>query len=197
MVITAIGLYLLPVGIKYASGGADFQMNNPAWGDFSRWGLAIVVILVALGFKFFTRGIASSATILLGLFAGYLVGIATDAVNFDGVANAAWFTVSIPLKYGIEFSGVAIFGMCLISIVSAIETVGDISALPGWCRFVRPPTRSLPAAPMPMALVRQSPALWWPAKHLVQPECRSDFNDWRDEPFSGDIVGAIPDCPVA
>ena len=31
MVITAIGLYLLPVSIKYAAGGADFQMNNPAW----------------------------------------------------------------------------------------------------------------------------------------------------------------------
>ena len=49
MVITAIGLYLLPVGIKYAAGGAaDFQMNNPAWGDFSRWGLALVVILLRL-----------------------------------------------------------------------------------------------------------------------------------------------------
>jgi NCS2 family nucleobase:cation symporter-2 len=130
MVITAIGLYLLPVGIKYAAGGAaDFQMNNPAWGDFSRWGLALVVILVALGFKFFTRGIASSAAILLGLVAGYLVGIATGAVNFGGVANAAWFTVPTPFKYGIEFSGVAIFGMCLISIVSAIETVGDISGI--------------------------------------------------------------------
>ena len=130
MVITAIGLYLLPVGIKYAAGGAaDFQMNNPAWGDFSRWGLALVVILVALGFKFFTRGIASSAAILHGLVAGYLVGIATGAVNFGGVANAAWFTVPTPFKYGIEFSGVAIFGMCLISIVSAIETVGDISGI--------------------------------------------------------------------
>lgn len=130
MVITAIGLYLLPVGIKYAAGGAaDFQMNNPAWGDFSRWGLALVVILVALGFKFFTRGIASSAAILLGLIAGYLVGIATGAVNFGGVANASWFTVPTPFKYGIEFSGVAIFGMCLISIVSAIETVGDISGI--------------------------------------------------------------------
>jgi NCS2 family nucleobase:cation symporter-2 len=130
MVITAIGLYLLPVGIKYAAGGAaDFQMNNPAWGDFSRWGLALVVILVALGFKFFTRGIASSAAILLGLIAGYLVGVATGAVNFAGVAKAAWFTVPTPFKYGIEFNAVAIFGMCLISIVSAIETVGDISGI--------------------------------------------------------------------
>ena len=65
MVITTIGLYLIPVGIKYAAGGAaDFQMNNPAWGDFSSWGLALVVIFVALGCKFYTRGLTSSACLL-------------------------------------------------------------------------------------------------------------------------------------
>ena len=130
IVITAIGLALLPVGIKYASGGAAaFQMNAPEWGDFSRWGLALVVIFVALGFKFFTRGTMSSAAILIGLIAGYVVGYLTGAVNFGGVANAAWFAVPEPFKYGIEFSAFAIIGMCLMSLVSAIETVGDISGI--------------------------------------------------------------------
>ena len=130
IVITAIGLALLPVGIKYASGGAAaFQMNAPEWGDFSRWGLALVVIFVALGFKFFTRGTMSSAAILIGLIAGYVVGYLTGAVNFGGVAKAAWFAVPQPFKYGIEFSAFAIIGMCLMSLVSAIETVGDISGI--------------------------------------------------------------------
>ena len=130
IVITAIGLALLPVGIKYASGGAAaFQMNAPEWGDFSRWGLALVVIFVALGFKFFTRGTMSSAAILFGLIAGYVVGYLTGAVNFGGVAKAAWFAVPEPFKYGIEFSAFAIIGMCLMSLVSAIETVGDISGI--------------------------------------------------------------------
>jgi len=130
MVILAIGLALLPVGIKYAAGGAaEFQMNAPEWGDISKWGLALVVIFVALGFKFFTKGIASSAAILLGLIAGYLVGIFTGAVNFGGVAKAEWFVIPTPFKYGIEFSAAAIIGMCLMSIVSAIETVGDISGI--------------------------------------------------------------------
>jgi len=129
IVITAIGLALLPVGIKYASGGAAaFQMNAPEWGDFSRWGLALVVIFVALGFKFFTRGTMSSAAILIGLIAGYVVGYLTGAVNFGGVAKAAWFAVPQPFKYGVEFSAFAIIGMCLMSLVSAIETVGDIFA---------------------------------------------------------------------
>ena len=130
MVITTIGLYLIPVGIRYAAGGAaDFQINNPNWGDFSHWSLALVVIIVALGCKFFTRGLTSSAAVLIGLFAGYLVGIATGAVNFGSVGKAAWFAFPMPLKYGLEFNVAAIVGMCLISIVSAIETVGDISAI--------------------------------------------------------------------
>ena len=130
MVITAIGLALLPVGIKYAAGGAaDFQMNNPAWGDMSRWGLALVVIIVALGCKFFTRGLTSSAAILIGLVAGYLVGMATGAVNFGAVSKAAWFAIPMPFKYGVDFNMAAIIGMCLISLVSAIETVGDISGI--------------------------------------------------------------------
>jgi len=130
IVITAIGLALLPVGIKYASGGAAaFQMNAPEWGDFSRWGLALVVIFVALGFKFFTRGTMSSAAILIGLIVGYVVGYLTGAVNFGGVAKAAWFAVPQPFKYGVEFSAFAIIGMCLMSLVSAIETVGDISGI--------------------------------------------------------------------
>ena len=130
MVITTIGLYLIPVGIKYAAGGAaDFQMNNPAWGDFSSWGLALVVIFVALGCKFYTRGLTSSAAVLIGLVAGYVVGIATGAVNFGGIGKAAWFAIPMPFKYGIEFNMTAIIGMCLISIVSAIETVGDISGI--------------------------------------------------------------------
>ena len=130
IVITAIGLALLPVGIKYASGGAAaFQMNAPEWGDFSRWGLALVVIFVALGFKFFTRGTMSSAALLIGLIAGYVVGYMTGAVDFAGVAKAAWFAVPQPFKYGVEFSAFAIIGMCLMSLVSAIETVGDISGI--------------------------------------------------------------------
>ena len=130
MVITAIGLYLMPVGIRYAAGGAaDFQINNPDWGDLSRWGLAIVVIVVALGFKFFSRGLTSTAAILLGLIAGYIVGYFTGAVNFGGVANASWFAIPTPFKYGIDFNIAAIIGMCLISMVSAIETVGDISGI--------------------------------------------------------------------
>ena len=130
MIIVAIGLYLIPVAIRYAAGGAaDFQINNPNWGDLTRWGLAIVVVIVALGVKFYTRGVLSAAAILIGMVVAYLIGIALGEVNFTPIEKASWFALPQPFRYGFEINAAAVVAMCLISIVSAIETVGDISAI--------------------------------------------------------------------
>jgi NCS2 family nucleobase:cation symporter-2 len=71
LVILAIGLYLIPVGIKYAAGGAaDFQMAAESFGSLKHWTVALTVIVVALLFKFKTSGALSNAAILIGLLAG-------------------------------------------------------------------------------------------------------------------------------
>ena len=71
----------------------------------------------------------SASAILIGLVAGYLVAIPMDMVNTQNIANASWFAIPTPLKYGLDFQTSAIIGMCLMAIVSAIETVGDISGI--------------------------------------------------------------------
>lgn len=130
LVILVIGIELIPVGIKYAAGGAaDFQINSPSWGSALNWGMALVVIVVALVLKFMTTGILSSAAVLFGLVAGYIVAIVLGEVNFGRVAAASWFAIPQPFKYGFEFNLAAIIGICLMSIVSAIETVGDVSGI--------------------------------------------------------------------
>ena len=129
LVILAIGLYLVPVGIKYAAGGAaDFQMAAESFGSLMHWTVALTVIVVALGFKFMTKGILSSAAILLGLIAGYLVAFMFGMVNFAAVGKASWVTGLQTLPYGFEFNLGAVIGVTLVSIVSAVETVGDTSA---------------------------------------------------------------------
>ena len=129
LVILAIGLYLVPVGIKYAAGGAaDFQMAAESFGSLMHWTVALTVIVVALGFKFITKGILSNAAILLGLIAGYLVAFMFGMVNFAAVDKAGWVTVLQTLPYGFEFNLGAVIGVTLVSIVSAVETVGDTSA---------------------------------------------------------------------
>ena len=128
LIIVAIGLSLIPVGIDYAAGGVPLK-GKEEFGSFSHWSLALVVIVVTLVLKFFTKGMVSMAAVLLGIVAGYVVAIATGAVNFGPVGKAAWFAFPNPLKFGFEANTAAIIGMCVMSIVSAIETVGDISAI--------------------------------------------------------------------
>ena len=129
LVILAIGLYLIPVAIKYAAGGAaKFQMEAESFGSLMHWSVALTVVIVALGVKFFTKGMLSNAAILIGLIAGYIVAIMMGMVNFGAVSKASWITSIKPLPYGFEFSLGAVIAVTLVSIVSAIETVGDASA---------------------------------------------------------------------
>lgn len=129
LVILAIGLYLVPVGIKYAAGGAaDFQMAAESFGSLKHWTVALTVIVVALGLKFTTKGTLSNAAILVGLLAGYLVAFLFGMVNFAPVGKASWITGLQVLPYGFEFNLGAVIGVTLVSIVSAVETVGDASA---------------------------------------------------------------------
>ena len=129
LVILAIGLYLVPVGIKYAAGGAaDFQMAAESFGSLMHWTVALTVIVVALGFKVMTKGILSNAAILLGLIAGYLVAFMFGMVNFAAVGKASWVTGLQTLPYGFEFNLGAVIGVTIVSIVSAVETIGATSA---------------------------------------------------------------------
>ena len=129
LVILAIGLYLIPVAIKYAAGGAaDFQMAAESFGSLKHWTVAGSVVVVALICKFFSKGIISNAAILIGMIVAYILAYFMGMVNFGGVANASWITGLQVLPYGFEFNLGAVFGVTIVSIVSAIETVGDASA---------------------------------------------------------------------
>lgn len=129
LVILAIGLYLIPVAIKYAAGGAaKFQMEAESFGSLMHWSVALTVVIVALGVKFFAKGTLSNAAILIGLIAGYVLAYFLGMVNFAAVGKASWVTGITPLPYGFEFSLGAVIAVTLVSVVSAIETVGDASA---------------------------------------------------------------------
>ncbi|WP_085905959.1 uracil-xanthine permease family protein [Kiloniella majae] len=126
IVVLSIGLALIPVGIKYAAGGAGKVPDFGAWHHIF---LATLVIVVTLGVKFMTKGFFSASAVLIGLIVGYLVAIPMGMVDFGRVASAGWFSVPSLLQYGFEINTAAVLGMLLVSVVSAIETVGDISGI--------------------------------------------------------------------
>lgn len=130
LIVLMIGLSLIKVGIQYAAGGVPAMKSGaPEFGGLLNWSMAFVVIIVTLLLKFFTKGMLSTAAVLVGLIAGYLYAIAMGQVNFGNISKAATFMVPNPLHFGIEFNAAAIIGFILMSVISAIETVGDVSGI--------------------------------------------------------------------
>ena len=128
LVVVMIGLALVKVGVQYAAGGVP-KIGTPDYGSLQSWSVALVVIVVTLAVKFFTRGLLSIAAVLIGLVAGYAVAWTLGMVNFAPVGRAAVVALPVPFRFGVEFTVAAIVGFCLMAIISAIETVGDVSGI--------------------------------------------------------------------
>ena len=141
-VVLAIGLSLISVGVNSCAGGSgakDFgSLENLAVGA------AVLIVIVAL--KHFTKGITSTSSILFGIIFGYIfcavLGLLLPhtAVNAEGVeytkawvlnwskiADAAWFSIPALLPVKPVFDMAAIIPVCIMFIVTAVETVGDTS----------------------------------------------------------------------
>ncbi len=147
LVVTMIGLALVKVGVQYAAGGvpamakltgalaaakssgAPADLSGIEYGSLLNWAVALVVIVVTLTIKFFTRGIASVAAVLIGLIVGYILAYFLGMVSFDNVGRAAVFALPQPFHFGFEFSLAAVIGFCLMGFISAVETVGDVSGI--------------------------------------------------------------------
>lgn len=128
LIVLMIGLALIKVGIQYAAGGVPL-IGTEAYGGAMHWGVALVVIVVTLLLKFFAKGMWSIAAVLLGLIAGYLVALMLGMVSFGNVGNAGWVMVPSPFKWGFDITAAAVIGMCFMAVISAIETVGDVSGI--------------------------------------------------------------------
>lgn len=143
-VVLSIGLSLISVGINSFGGGntaVDF-------GSMENLLLAVFVLAMILFFKHGTKGFTSSSSILLGIICGYIAafimglvlpttGVTADGVeytkawvlNWDKVANAAWFELPRIMPIKPVFDLRAILPVMIMFIVTAVETIGDISGV--------------------------------------------------------------------
>ena len=129
IVVLMIGFSLLKVGFMYAGGGGWLMNNKPEiFANANHLTVAASVFIVAIFFNLRGKGMASAASILIGIVAGFIVAAALGMVNYGKIASAAWFAFPMPLQYGIDFVPGAIILMLFMSVVTTIETIGDISA---------------------------------------------------------------------
>ena len=123
IVVMLIGLTLIPVGMDYAAGG----VGATDYGSFSNLGIAGAVGFVTLILNQFSKKFLSYASMLIGAVFGYVLAMFLGKVDFASVADAAWLTAPKPLQFGIEFHIGPIIAMAFIYVISAVETIGDIS----------------------------------------------------------------------
>ena len=129
IVVLMIGVSLLKVGFMYAGGGGWLLNNKPeVFGNSNHLIISFTVLIVALWANLKGKGMVSSASILIGMVAGYIVAMMMGMVNYGKIAGADWFAFPMPLQYGIEFIPGAIILMLFMAVVTTIETIGDISA---------------------------------------------------------------------
>lgn len=124
-VVLTIGLSLLPTGITTLAGGdgaTDF-------GSAKNWIVGLIVLFIVLGLNQFAKGFAKTSSILIGILVGYLIALPLDMVDFTPIQNAGWFAIPRPFHFGMEFPLGAIIPMCIMFLVTTVETVGDVSAI--------------------------------------------------------------------
>lgn len=125
VIVLSIGLSLLPVGIASLAGGfgaADF-------GSFENLGIGLAVLTIIIIFKQFTKGIMSTGSIFIGTMIGFIFTLLIGKVDLTSVIKADYINIPIPFKYGMVFKIDAILAMMLLFIVSAVETLGDMSSV--------------------------------------------------------------------
>lgn len=123
-VVIGIGFSLLPVAVNSFGGGqgaADF-------GSAENWIVGSVTLVSCMCFQVYAKGYFKALSVLFGLIVGYILAACMGMVHlsFEGTAVVALPTF-MPFKP--EFHVSAIISIICIFLVSATETIGDVSAM--------------------------------------------------------------------
>lgn len=144
-VVLSIGLSLIAVGVNSFGGGGS---TVPDFGSLENLFLGTLVLIVIVAFKHGSKGFTSSSSILIGIIVGYIAafimsltldttGVAADGteyvkawvLNWDKVKEASWFAIPKIMPIKPTFDLRAILPVLIMFIVTAVETVGDISGV--------------------------------------------------------------------
>ena len=128
-VVCLIGMTIFPVAVDWLAGGKGAE----DYGSLMYLGVGGVVFLLVVFFNQWFSGFISSASILIGLIIGYMLWFALGLLDLTPVTEAAVVAIPNPLHFGIEFHTGAILAMCVVYIVSMVESVGDYLALSNYC----------------------------------------------------------------
>ena len=144
-VVLSIGLSLISVGVNSFAGGNA----NKDFGSLENLFVGLVVLIVIVILKHFTKGLTSTSCILFGIIAGYILctimgfilpntavkevdGAMVEytkswVVNWSRIGESSWIAVPkiLPVKPTFEIN--AILSIIIMFLVTAVEKIGRAS----------------------------------------------------------------------
>lgn len=124
-VVSLIGLTLIPVSMDWAAGG----VGSANYGSLKNIAVAVIVMTIILYLNHYSKGMFSTASVLIGLVIGYIIAYPLGMLNFMPVADAKWFALPKLFKYGIEFKIASVIPFIAAYLVTGIETIGCLIAV--------------------------------------------------------------------
>ncbi|MCS0605654.1 purine permease [Streptomyces sp. LP11] len=131
VVITLIGVTLMPVPVTWAQGGdktaADFgAMRHLALAGFT---LAVILLIQRFG-----KGFVRQVALLLGLLVGTLAAMPFGMADFSGLRSAPLAALPTPFAFGApEFQPAAVLSLCIVMLVLMTESSAGMLALGEIC----------------------------------------------------------------
>ena len=122
-VITTIGLTLIPVAIGNMGGNT----SDPTPQSLA---LSLITVFIILLVNIFTKGFLKSISILIGLVVGAVLATMMGLVSFAPVGAAPLLHIPTAFYFGTPtFEVTSILMMCIIAMVSMVESTGVYLAL--------------------------------------------------------------------
>lgn len=131
VVITLIGVTLMPVPVAWAQGGdataADF-------GAMKYLALAAFTLVVILLVQRFGRGFLKQVALLVGMFVGTLAAMPFGLADFSALKSAPLAALPTPFAFGApEFHPAAILSLCIVMLVLMTESSAGMLAVGEIC----------------------------------------------------------------
>ncbi|GAA3006487.1 permease [Streptomyces fulvorobeus] len=131
VVITLIGVTLMPVPVAWAQGG---DTDAADFGAMRYLALAAFTLAVILVIQRFGRGFVKQVALLMGMFAGTLAAIPFGLADFSALESAPLAALPTPFAFGHpEFQPAAVLSLCIVMLVLMTESSAGMLALGEIC----------------------------------------------------------------
>lgn len=129
--VTLIGISLIPVAFKDLAGG-EGAANFGAIENIMLGGLVLIIIVLL---NQYGKGLIRSLSLLIGIVAGTIIAFGFGMVDLTPVAEASWFEIINPGKFGMpKFRIDAILMMTIFCVINLIQCIGVFSVLDEVCK---------------------------------------------------------------